>query len=83
MGQKLTYTQLVFGSIAFKMFNLGQTRLAEVYNFVSEVLADFLWFSHDAKQRGTEFEGRPWNTSTGVSEASKAMTSFSGIFQAV
>ena len=34
--------------------------------FFSEVLADFFWFSHDVKQRGTEFEGRPWNTSTGT-----------------
>ena len=25
MGQKFTYTQLVFGSIAFKLFNLGKT----------------------------------------------------------
>ena len=25
MGQKFTYTQLVFGSIVFKLFNLGQT----------------------------------------------------------
>ena len=25
MGHKLTDTQLVFGSIAFKLFNLGQT----------------------------------------------------------
>ena len=24
VGQKFTYTQLVFGSTAFKMFNLGQ-----------------------------------------------------------
>ena len=24
VGQKVTYTQLVFGSIAFKLFNLGQ-----------------------------------------------------------
>ena len=24
MGQKFTYTQLVFGSIAFQLFNLGQ-----------------------------------------------------------
>ena len=24
VGQKITYTQLVFGSIAFKLFNLGQ-----------------------------------------------------------
>ena len=31
-----------------------------------EVLADFFWFSHDVKQRGTELEGRPWNTSTGT-----------------
>ena len=25
VGQKFTYTQLVFGSIAFKLINLGQT----------------------------------------------------------
>jgi hypothetical protein len=30
----------------------------EVYKF-SEVLADFFCFSHDVKQTGTEFEGRP------------------------
>ena len=30
-----------------------------------KVLADFFWFSHDVKQGGTEFQGRPWNTSTG------------------
>uniref|UniRef100_A0A4W5PL04 Fatty acid binding protein 3, muscle and heart n=1 Tax=Hucho hucho TaxID=62062 RepID=A0A4W5PL04_9TELE len=29
----------------------------EVYNSFSEVLADFFWFSHDVKQRGTEIEG--------------------------
>ena len=28
-------------------------------NFVSEVLADLFRFSHDVKQRDTEFEGRP------------------------
>ena len=27
MGQKFTFTQLVFGSIAFKLFNLSQTFL--------------------------------------------------------
>ena len=27
--------------------------------FFPEVLADFFRFSHDVKQRGTEFEGRP------------------------
>ena len=27
--------------------------------FLPEVLADFFRFSHDVKQRGTEFEGRP------------------------
>jgi hypothetical protein len=32
----------------------------------SEVLADIFWFFHDVKQRGTEFEGRPENTSTGA-----------------
>ena len=30
----------------------------------SEVLANLFWFPHDVKQRGTEFEGRPWDTST-------------------
>ena len=34
--------------------------------FFSEVLADFFRFSHDVKQRGIEFEGRPWNISTGT-----------------
>ena len=34
--------------------------------FFPEVLADFFWFSHDVKQRGTEFEGMPWNKSTGT-----------------
>ena len=31
-----------------------------------EVLADFFGFSHDVKQRCTEFEGKPWNISTGT-----------------
>ena len=30
VGQKFTYTQLVFGSIAFKLFNLGQMFLGSV-----------------------------------------------------
>ena len=34
--------------------------------FIPEGLADLFWYSHDVKQRGTEFEGRPWNTSTGT-----------------
>ena len=51
---------------AFGNCSQGWTRRMEVYNFFSEVLADFFWFSHDVKQRGTEFEGRPWNTSTGT-----------------
>ena len=51
---------------AFGNCSQGWTRLVEVYNCSSEVLADFFWFSHDVKQRGTEFEGRPWNTSTGT-----------------
>ena len=32
----------------------------------SEVMADLFRFSHDVKQRGTEFEGRPWITYTGT-----------------
>ena len=45
----------------------GWTRLVEVYTFFwGEVLADFFWFSHDVKQRGTEFEGKPWKTFTGT-----------------
>ena len=44
----------------------GWTWLVEVYNYFSEVLADFFWFSNDVKQRGTAFAGRSWNTSTGT-----------------
>ena len=51
---------------AFGNCSQGWTRLVEVYKLFSEVLADFFWFSHDVKQRGNEFEGRPWNTSTGT-----------------
>ena len=51
---------------AFGNCSQGWTRLVEVYNSFPEVLADFIWFSHDVKQRGTEFEGRPCNTSTGT-----------------
>ena len=51
---------------AFGNCSQGWTRLVEVYNCYSEVLADFFWFSNDVKQRGTEFVGRPWNTSTGT-----------------
>ena len=32
----------------------------------STILADLFWFSCDVKQIGIEFEGRPWNTSTGT-----------------
>ena len=41
----------------------------EVYNFFLRswlISLDFFRFSHDVKQRGTEFEGRPWNTFTGT-----------------
>ena len=51
---------------AFGNCSQGWTRLVEVYNLFSEHLADIFWFFHDVKQRGTEFEGRPWNTSTGT-----------------
>ena len=51
---------------AFGNCSQGWTRLVEVYNLFSEVLADFFWFYHDVKQGGTEFEGRPWYTSTGT-----------------
>ena len=51
---------------AFGNCSQGWTRLVEVYNCFSEVLADFFWFSLDFKQRGTEFEGRPWNILSGT-----------------
>ena len=51
---------------AFGNCSQGWTRLADVNKFFSEVFEDFFRFSHDVKQRGTEFEGRPWNTSTGT-----------------
>jgi hypothetical protein len=34
--------------------------------FFSEVLAYLFWVSQDVKRRGTGFEGRPWNKSTGT-----------------
>jgi hypothetical protein len=66
----------------------------EVYYFFPEVLADLFRFSHDIKQRGNEYVDRydihpelhvqmSQIMSISLSEASKAMTLFSGIFQAV
>jgi hypothetical protein len=56
----LLFVQMnVVPSGIWKLLTCGGTRLVEVYNFFSEVLADLLEFSHDVKQRGTEFEGRP------------------------
>ena len=36
MGQKFTFSQLVFVSIAFKLFNLGQTFLVAFHNKLDE-----------------------------------------------
>ena len=36
VGQKFTYTQLVFGSIAFKLLNLGQTFWVASHNKLGE-----------------------------------------------
>ena len=47
---------------AFGNCSQGWTRLVEVYNCFSEVLADFFWFSHAEAMS----EGRPWNTFTGT-----------------
>jgi hypothetical protein len=58
--ERSTYPQ------AFGNCSQEWTRLLEVYKKKSEVLADFFRFSHDVKQRVTELEGRPWNTSTGT-----------------
>ena len=36
-----------------------EEQVLKVYNVFPEVFSDFFRFSHDVKQRGTEFEGRP------------------------
>ena len=36
MGQKFTYTPLVFGSIAFKLFNFSQTFRVAFHNKLGE-----------------------------------------------
>ena len=36
VGQKFTYTQLVFGSIAYTFFNLGQTFWVTFHNKLGE-----------------------------------------------
>ena len=77
-----TWYLQVFGN-----WSQGWTRLVEVYNYFSEVLADFFRFSHDVKQRGLEIHPQEnlqltKITSISLPEASNAMTSFPGIFQA-
>ena len=41
MGQKFTYTQLVFGSIAFKLFNLGKNVLGSLPQASHNKLGEF------------------------------------------
>jgi hypothetical protein len=42
VGQKFTYTLLVFGSIAFKFFNLGQTFQVALHKLHHNMLGEFL-----------------------------------------
>ena len=41
MGQKFTYTQLVFGSIAFKIFNIGRNILGRLPQASHNKLGEF------------------------------------------
>ena len=41
VGQKLTYTQFVFSSIAFKLFNLGQTFRVAFHKLPHSKLGEF------------------------------------------
>jgi hypothetical protein len=55
----LLFVQMnVVSSVVWKLLpRMNQT--CGGLQFISEVLADFFRFSHDVKQRGTDFEGRP------------------------
>ena len=59
MGQKLTYTQLVFGSIAFKLFNLGTNVLGSLPQ-ASHNKLDELWPIPPDRAGVTESGNHKW-----------------------
>ena len=50
----------------FRHLEIASKDEPDLWRSTIEVLADLFWFSHDVKKRGTKFECRPWNTSTGT-----------------
>ena len=59
----LLFVQMIPSGVGKLLPKMNQTCGGTHFIFLRSWLI-FYFFSHDVRQRGTEFEGRPWNTST-------------------
>ena len=72
VGQKFTYTQLVFGSIAFKLFNFGQTFQVAFHKLPTISWVNFVPFllTELVRRNGPKFDqlivGSLWNATRNV-----------------